>query len=77
MTSGRTTLGWLLLVFGVLRGNGEGWSSPEIAGSLAGLLGLGGGFVKVPAMNLLMRVPMKAATSVFSGNSLPRSSTSQ
>src|SRR3990170_649350 len=32
-----------------------------LAGSLAGLLGLGGGFVKVPAMNLLMRVPMKAA----------------
>jgi uncharacterized membrane protein YfcA len=34
---------------------------------LSGLLGVGGGFLKVPAMNLGMKVPMKvaAATSNF------------
>lgn len=37
------------------------------AGILSGLLGLGGGFIKVPAMHLGMRVPIKvaAATSNF------------
>src|ERR671934_88592 len=34
-----------------------------IAGAVSGLLGVGGGFIKVPAMNLLMRVPMKAAVA--------------
>jgi uncharacterized protein len=37
------------------------------AGIVSGLLGVGGGFIKVPAMNLGMRVPIKvaAATSNF------------
>jgi uncharacterized membrane protein YfcA len=37
------------------------------AGIMSGLLGVGGGFIKVPAMNLLMEVPIKvaAATSNF------------
>ena len=37
------------------------------AGALSGLLGVGGGFLKVPAMNLGMKVPIKvaAATSNF------------
>jgi uncharacterized membrane protein YfcA len=33
------------------------------AGIFSGLLGVGGGFIKVPAMNILMRVPMKAAVA--------------
>jgi len=32
-----------------------------IAGNVSGLLGVGGGSVKVPVMNLLMNVPLKAA----------------
>ena len=38
-----------------------------IAGVLSGMLGIGGGAVQVPTMNLLMRVPVKAAagTSTF------------
>lgn len=32
-----------------------------IAGLISGLLGVGGGIIKVPLMNLAMRVPMKAA----------------
>lgn len=37
------------------------------AGALSGLLGVGGGFLKVPAMNLVMGLPLKvaAATSSF------------
>ena len=37
------------------------------AGILSGMLGVGGGVIAVPAMNILMRVPMKAAagTSAF------------
>jgi uncharacterized membrane protein YfcA len=37
------------------------------AGILSGLLGVGGGIIKVPLMNLVMRIPMKAciATSNF------------
>jgi uncharacterized membrane protein YfcA len=37
------------------------------AGMLSGMLGVGGGVIQVPAMNLLMRVPVKAAagTSAF------------
>jgi uncharacterized membrane protein YfcA len=38
-----------------------------VAGILSGMLGVGGGFIKVPAMNLGMKVPLKvaAATSNF------------
>jgi uncharacterized protein len=44
-----------------------GWTVSFVAGLLSGLLGLGGGFLKVPAMNLGMKVPIKvaAATSNF------------
>jgi uncharacterized membrane protein YfcA len=34
-----------------------------IAGNVSGLLGVGGGIFKVPAMNILSGVPMKAATA--------------
>jgi uncharacterized membrane protein YfcA len=38
-----------------------------VAGVISGMLGVGGGVIQVPAMNLLMRVPVKAAagTSAF------------
>jgi len=42
---------------------GAGFAVSAVAGALSGLLGVGGGFVKVPAMNLLMRVPMKVAVA--------------
>lgn len=44
-----------------------GWAASFLAGLVSGLLGIGGGFLKVPAMNLGMRVPLKvsAATSNF------------
>jgi len=38
-----------------------GFAASAFAGGLSGLLGVGGGFVKVPVMNVLMRVPLKAA----------------
>lgn len=37
-----------------------------VAGNLSGLLGIGGGIVQVPLMNLLLGVPMKAATATSS-----------
>jgi hypothetical protein len=44
-----------------------GLGASGFAGILSGLLGVGGGVIQVPMMNLLMRVPMKAAagTSTF------------
>lgn len=44
-----------------------GWAVSFAAGILSGLLGVGGGFLKVPAMHLGMKVPIKvaAATSNF------------
>jgi len=36
------------------------------AGGLSGMLGVGGGVIQVPAMNLLMRVPVKAAAGTSS-----------
>lgn len=36
------------------------------AGMLSGMLGVGGGVIQVPAMNLLMRVPVKAAAGTSS-----------
>ncbi len=35
-------------------------------GVLSGMLGIGGGVIQVPAMNLLMRVPVKAAAGTSS-----------
>lgn len=40
-----------------------GFAVHAAAGGFSGLLGVGGGFIKVPALNLLMRVPMKAAVA--------------
>jgi uncharacterized membrane protein YfcA len=34
-----------------------------VAGVVSGLLGIGGGVIKVPTMNLLMGVPLKVATA--------------
>lgn len=44
-----------------------GLSMSSIAGLMSGMLGVGGGVIKVPVMNVLMRVPVKAAagTSTF------------
>ena len=46
---------------------GAGVGLSALAGALSGLLGVGGGFIKVPAMNVVMGVPMKpsVATSNF------------
>lgn len=41
----------------------RGLGASFLAGNMAGLLGLGGGLVKVPAMNLWMGVPLRAATA--------------
>ncbi|MHB9144123.1 MAG: sulfite exporter TauE/SafE family protein [Symbiobacteriia bacterium] len=40
-----------------------GLGASFIAGNLSGLLGVGGGLIKVPAMTLLMGVPFKAAAA--------------
>ncbi|MEM4265045.1 MAG: sulfite exporter TauE/SafE family protein [Thermoplasmata archaeon] len=42
---------------------GPGAGASFVAGNLSGLIGVGGGIVNVPAMNLMMGVPMKAAVS--------------
>src|SRR6266498_896752 len=62
-----------LLVFGVLRGNGEGWSSPEIVASLAGGAALLAAFAaielrsKSPMLDLrLFRVPAFTGASLAS-----------
>jgi uncharacterized membrane protein YfcA len=34
-----------------------------VAGVLSGMLGIGGGFLKVPAMNIAMRVPLRVAAA--------------
>ncbi len=46
---------------------GMGAAASSLAGVISGMLGIGGGAVKVPIMNAIMRVPVKAsaATSVF------------
>ncbi|HEY8446111.1 MAG TPA: sulfite exporter TauE/SafE family protein [Thermomicrobiales bacterium] len=46
---------------------GMGLGISGLAGVISGMLGVGGGVIQVPAMNLLMRVPVKAAagTSAF------------
>jgi EmrB/QacA subfamily drug resistance transporter len=62
-----------LLVFGLLRGNGEGWSSPEIVASLAGGAALLAAFTvielrtKSPMLDLrLFRVPAFTGASIAS-----------
>jgi uncharacterized membrane protein YfcA len=40
-----------------------GTAASTFAGFLSGLLGVGGGFMQVPLMNTLMRVPVKAAAA--------------
>ena len=37
------------------------WESAALAGMISGMLGVGGGVIQVPAMNLIMAVPVKAA----------------
>jgi len=41
----------------------EGMAASFVAGTVSGLLGVGGGFLKVPVMVLAMRVPVRAAVS--------------
>jgi len=40
-----------------------GFSLSMLAGTVSGLLGIGGGALKVPAMDLIMRVPLKVSTA--------------
>lgn len=41
---------------------GVGMGVNALAGVMAGLLGVGGGIIQMPVMNLLMKVPLKVAT---------------
>ena len=43
-----------------------GMGAGFLAGALSGLLGIGGGIVQVPAMNLLMRLPIKVVIGTSS-----------
>lgn len=43
-----------------------GMAVSGVAGAISGLLGVGGGFLKVPVMVLAMRVPVRAAVSTSS-----------
>ena len=45
---------------------GVGLTVSGFAGMISGMLGIGGGVIQVPAMNLLMRVPIKAAAGTSS-----------
>jgi len=47
----------------VVRRIGAGQCASFVAGILSGLLGVGGGIVKVPVMNVVMGVPLKVATA--------------
>jgi len=40
-----------------------GWIVSLLAGALSGLLGIGGGVVNVPTMNVLMKVPIRVSTT--------------
>lgn len=40
-----------------------GVAASSLAGLVSGLLGVGGGIVQVPVMNLIMKVPLKVATA--------------
>lgn len=49
-----------------VKNKGVGFSLCSIAGVISSLTGVGGGLIKVPVMNILMNVPMKAATATSS-----------
>jgi len=55
-----------VVAYGV-RNLGMGMGASFLAGNVSGLLGIGGGIIKVPIMSLVMRVPLRAsiATSNF------------
>jgi uncharacterized membrane protein YfcA len=42
---------------------GAGAAASFVAGNVSGLLGVGGGVINVPTMNVLMRVPIRVATT--------------
>lgn len=42
---------------------GWGAAASLVAGNVSGLLGVGGGIINVPTMNLIMRVPIRVATT--------------
>jgi uncharacterized membrane protein YfcA len=42
---------------------GAGAAASIVAGNVSGLLGIGGGIINVPTMNLLMGVPLRVATA--------------
>ena len=42
---------------------GTGVATSLVAGNISGLLGVGGGIINVPTMNLLMGVPLRVATA--------------
>jgi uncharacterized membrane protein YfcA len=46
-----------------VRHTGEGFAMSGLAGVASGLLGVGGGFLKVPTMDAIMGVPIKVATT--------------
>ncbi|MCX6650311.1 MAG: sulfite exporter TauE/SafE family protein [Methanomassiliicoccales archaeon] len=46
-----------------VKGLKKGLAYSSVAGILSGLLGVGGGLIKVPVMNVCMCVPLKAATA--------------
>lgn len=52
----------VVVTYGVVR-LWVGWVVSFVAGTLSGLLGVGGGFLKVPAMHLGMKVPIKVAAA--------------
>lgn len=45
---------------------GLGLAVSGLAGTLSGMLGVGGGVIQVPAMNILMKIPVKAAAGTSS-----------
>ncbi|MCS7308988.1 MAG: sulfite exporter TauE/SafE family protein [Armatimonadota bacterium] len=45
---------------------GIGWLTSVVAGALSAILGVGGGIINLPVMNLLMNVPLKAAAATSS-----------
>jgi len=47
----------------VVRGSIKGWLLSFLAGMGSAMLGIGGGFIKVSAMNMFMNVPFKAAVA--------------